>query len=476
MYAALVALGALTLGCGKARPPSLLLIVSDAFRADEIRCDAPEPLTPHLCALAHDGVWFERAYSSSPWTVPSTIGLLTGHHPGAYRMSDWGPDASHWYHVPESEEVLAERLAARGYKVRSYVGAGIVETANALQGFTPFTRAARGVELRRADTVQRLALDVSIHRNQQLLPALSFLLDPPDASYFALCWIRDPHALYAPPRKHRDRVEVPDDLPRSRDYYLGLGHRDRPDAHPPQRKLRSVGAGLEPVEVAFLRDLYRAEVRSVDERVGYLMRALELSGRRSDTLVVFTSDHGEAFGEHGKFLHSAHHYEELVSIPVILAGPGIPKGRVVRESVAHVDLVPTLESLLGLDSKEGADGRSFADLLRGDARSDEAAHYLAEPQRNTERYALVKGHFKLIRKPDLDVEELYNVVDDPEERRDLLAEKPEVAERLRRHLVRIRDAVARRREENLEKAPSGDEALGLQEATEAQLRAIGYID
>ena len=484
----LAVLALLAAGCESAvERPNVLILVSDAFRADALSCAGGEARTPNLCSLAERGVLFENAFSNAPWTLPSSIALMSGRSPGWFKRAaeiSELEEGARFYRVPDGDVLLAEALAGHGYESRLDVENPVAKRGNAFQGFRP--GAIEGEALN--ELVEALRAEGAPMRDRRYRRPL-WLVDlfrrigngeAPDATPFlALHWIDDPHAPYEPPPGLLPEA-VPDGLPHPVAWYAGLGHRHRPEKD--QRKLRRVASELSDDEIAFLRHLYHLEIESVDERIGLVLDALDRAGLADSTIVVFTSDHGEAFGEHGDFLHGVSLYGELVRVPLIFAGPGVEGGRRVEAPVSHLDVMPTLLGLLGLDGLAETPGpfagESLAPVLRGSGTVPRRAIYVASPDR-TARDSVIHGRYRLLaeRRGDGEGErtELYDHVADPGERRDLSAELPEVRDDLLRALARFRD------EEHriwLARQEAGEAGLSEEErtATERALRAVGYID
>ncbi len=460
-------------GCAEPPPTNLLLIVSDTLRADALSCYGGTAATPNLCGLAAEGALFERAYGNGPWTLPAAVALLTGSHASVHERPPASEgDGRGFYYVNEEERLLAERLRERGYRVLAFVENEMVLRPNALQGFElrevfePRIPAAQAIR-------DAIGIDLSDYRYKRILPILNHLLVEAEGPFFALQWIMDPHAVYFPPRRFLDAVPVdPAELPHPPIYYARLESKSNPERE--TRNLNKLAPTLSEAELRFVEELYLREVESMDERVGYILEALRRRGLRDRTLVVFTSDHGEGFGEHGRYLHSGRWlYEEFVHVPLIAAGPGVAPGLRIGQPVSHVDLVPTLAELLGVPAPEGLQGSSLAALLEG--RSDEAHRtpYIADTARQRGYEALVDGRYKLIVRPEGD--ELYDLSQDDGERRDLAGARPELLASLRRRLAEVRaDNEARRREN----AALGDAETLRDTARETrdQLEALGYAE
>ncbi|HEX4952152.1 MAG TPA: sulfatase-like hydrolase/transferase [Thermoanaerobaculia bacterium] len=472
LFLALLATGLVACRRDPPRPWNVLLIVSDTMRADALTCYGGPTRTPNICGLAERGVRFERAYTNAPWTLPSTASLFTSKYASQFAPTVLpNPDLIR-IRVPDSEVLLAEALTTRGYDTLSHVENTIAGRPNALQGLvTNLLKGQRGGPL-----PPELGFDASIHRYRRLVPILRYLSSPGPRPFYGLYWFRDPHAPYSPPDKHSAGLDaIP--LPHPLDYYRGLAHGSVPERG--ERKLRNALPELSAVELALLRDMYHREAESIDERVGNLLRALELSGRKERTIVVFTSDHGEAFGEHGHYLHGEGYHEEVVRVPLIVAGPAVPAGRVVEDPVALVDLMPTLSELLRVAYLVEPQGLSLVPLMRGRRPAElvDRVHYLVNPIREAGTDAAFWGRYKLITAENDRILELYDLEKDPGEKTNLAAQEPSIVARLILALRKIRAENARRQaileaaEGRVPGAVSAED-----EETQRQLKAVGYVD
>ncbi len=452
--------------------PSILLVVSDTLRADALECYGGAARTPNICSLAERGARFERAYSNGPWTLPSAVSMTSGNPSSQYALPmRVGSEQPIRFQIPDAEVLLAEALAERGYDRVSMLENPLAGQSNNRQGFSPRPLAGRMAP----EIDPRLGFDDSIRRNRKLAPALRYLRGAGERPFFLLVWINDPHAYYSPPPKYMMALEEEArSLPRPLAFYVRLGHANRPEEG--EHKLRDVLTGMSGAELQFLKKLYLGEVESVDERVGYLLRALELAGRARDTVVVFTSDHGEGFGEHGSYLHGETFYDELLHVPLLVAGPGIDPGQRIETPVSHVDLMPTLAELTAAECLERPLGRSLAPLLRGErpAALVERDHYVVSPLRDEGVDALIRGRYKLIAAQEDRKLELYDLIADPGETRTLATTRQEVAHDLLRAMRRLRKANEERRQETL--ARVGVPSQAEDEETLRQLKALGYVD
>lgn len=450
---------------------NLLLIVSDTLRADALSCYGAATATPNICSLAERGALFERAYSNAPWTLPSVVSMMSGNPSSQYALPRGAGKQQFNFRIPDQEVLLAEALGERGYDRASLLENPLAGDSNTRQGFAAKPPAARLAP--RVDP--RLGFDATIRRNRKLELELRYLAGSPQRPFFLLHWFNDPHAFYSPPPSYLEALapEVAK-LPRPLDFYLKIGHPERPSKG--QRNLRRLLPELSAAELAFLHRLYLKEVEFVDARVGYLLHALELSGRLDSTLVVVTADHGEGFGEHGSYLHGETFYNELLHVPLLMAGPGIRPGLRFDFPVSHLDLMPTLAALLGVECLESPSGASLAPALRGEASTElgEREHYIVSPLRDEATDALIQGRYKLIAKEQDRALELYDLIADPGETRNLAELRPEVATAMLRRVRQWRKRNEERRQVTL--ARVGATPPAEDKETLEQLKALGYIE
>ncbi len=461
-----------------APPPNVLFIVSDTLRADALDCDRGGKRTPALCSLAKRGVVFENTYAGGPWTLPSSVSMLTGSHPTTYATLSLeaardAPDRNGFFRVPDDEILLADALTARGYDAIHFAEGGVAERTNVFQGMAgqkvDVAQAADDV----APFLPAIREDVIDPRYDRFVGALQFLAKSGEQPFFLLVWIHDPHAIYAPPIRFWKGIDPdPPYLPHPANFYARLGHKNRPDAH--LRRLRDHEPFMAE-EKALLIRLYHAEVESVDYRIGQILEILRQRNLMTNTVIAFTSDHGEGFGEHKEYLHGNSFYEELMKVPLILAGPGFPSGQRVTERVSHIDLMPTLCDVLDVDCLQDAQGASLRRFLKTPDRASNAhTLYAAAPLRNHLRDMLIEGDYKLIVSADETVQ-LYDLARDPRELRNLVRKQPAVVRRMRATLETVRADNEERRRVNLGRTDAntlqktGDQTL-------EQLRALGYVE
>jgi arylsulfatase A-like enzyme len=407
-----VVLVAVAPGCRPLVAPAprgnLILISVDTLRADHLGCYGYQrPTSPNIDRLATGGVLFEHAEAQAPWTLPSHATMLTGLLPARHGMLDDGR------RLPSGIPTLAESLQQAGFRTAGFVN--VVHLAPSFgfaRGFDTYT-----VEPTHAGQIQTVSAG-------RVGGAIQVWIDEHrDEPFFVFFHTFDVHTDYRPAETFQKA-------------FVGPYHGTLEGTSRALREASAGGRAFGPDDIAHVRDLYDAGIRQLDENLRGLLDFLDRSGLAKETFVVLTSDHGEEFGEHGRFLHGHSLHDELLHVPLIIRGPGIPSGVRVPERVGLVDLVPTLQALLGVPPFAVSDGRDLAPLWRG--TGDAAPRpVFAETDRHTRLrdstphlVSVTLGSHKLIRDLTHDRSTLYDLDADPGELDDRAAAEPATVARL----------------------------------------------
>jgi arylsulfatase A-like enzyme len=421
--------------------PSVLLLLVDTLRADRLGCYGARPSpSPRTDALARDGLVFEQAIAQSPWTLPSVATLFTGHHPSTHGLLADHPEGSF---LPEGFATLADCARRAGVTTVAMSANFLVSPGtNLTSGFETFV----GLPEDRAVQEEASAADLNA-------AFLAWLRQNRGTRFFAYVHYLDPHEPYDPPAAHR--VPAAPGLPPA----VASGHvRDLTRAIK-----RGKRPPLPPAEVAHLRRLYDGEVAGWDDALDALLDGLTAAGVRDTTVVVVTADHGEEFQEHGRLGHGTQLYDEVLRVPLVLAGPGIAAGREPRP-VEGIDLFPTLAALLDAAAPAGLPGQ---DLLGGwtprpivaETRSAFAPDGTMMPL-----LAVRTATRKLIYAPTLGRTQLFDLAADPGEQADRFDADPESA------------VLAAALDSWRASLPPPPAPSGVDPDIDQKLRALGYID
>jgi choline-sulfatase len=409
--------------------------------------------TPHLDRLAAEGVVFDAAYCNSPLCAPARYSLLTGQLPSAHGGYDnaaaLAPDAptyAHWLRHAGYRTILAGKMHFIGAdQLHGFEERLTTDIYPADFTWTPDWRHPEvrpswyhnmGSVLDAGPCVRTNQLDYDDEVVYAARQKLFDLARDPDPRPFCLTVsLTHPHDPYAIPDDYWNLYRDDDiDAPR-----VPHAPADE-DAH--SRRLRGVidieRTPVDAERVRAARRAYYGAISYVDEQVGKLLRTLEQTGQADDTVIVFTSDHGDMLGERGLW-YKMSFFEPASRVPLLVHAPGRLRARRVAQAVSHVDLLPTLVDLAGGAAPFGVAGRSLLPHLTGGAGHDEvAAEYLAEGAL-APIVMLRRGPYKYVHSP-ADPDQFYHLADDPDELRNLAADPGRHADAL----AQLRAEAARR--------------------------------
>ncbi|HEY6562669.1 MAG TPA: sulfatase-like hydrolase/transferase [Polyangiaceae bacterium] len=375
----------------KARPAaalpadlSVILITIDTLRFDLGHAGNPRPVSPNLDRLAKRSVVFDNAYALASYTSKSLPPMLIGKYP-----SETDRGWSHFNRFGKRDTFVQERLQSAGVRTVSVQGYWYF-----FQAGVGFERGFDVVDSSAAPRVVQMEGDKSANSDKLSDAALEQLKKPENTAKRFFCWVHyiDPHTEYV---LHEG-------------FDFGKGSRER----------------------------YDSEVAFVDHHVGRILEHVEKSDLGKRTAIIVTSDHGEAFGEHGMIRHGFELWEELVRVPLIVYVPGVAPRR-IQERRSAIDVVPTLLELYGQKppSGEGDDfvsGESLMpDLFPAPGRQPEKKIVFVDMPagpNNADRQAFIENDLKLITS-DTRPLGLYDLRKDPAEKHDLLDE-PEQKEKV----------------------------------------------
>ncbi|HWM90816.1 MAG TPA: sulfatase-like hydrolase/transferase [Thermoanaerobaculia bacterium] len=402
VLAVLAVLAALPAAAAPPRRPDVLLITIDTLRADALGFAGNRRVpTPVLDRLAAGGRVFTNAHAHNVVTLPSHANILTGLHPYQHGIRD-----NSGFRLPGDVPTLATVLRGAGYATAAFVGAYPLDSEFGLdRGFQVYDdRTTRGADDEEFQLAERRGDEV-------VGPALKWWQAQKGKPRFLWVHLYDPHAPYAPP---------------------------------------------EPFASRFPKDPYLGEIAATDSFLVPLLGPL-LDGKES-ALVVMTSDHGEALGDHGELTHGLFAYEATLKVPLVLWGPGVQPGKDGRPA-RHVDIFPTVLQATGIEAKGARPGRS----LLSPVGKDEPVTYFEALSTNLNRgWAPLRGVLRQGRKLiALPLPELYDLPKDPGEKQNRIDEDRPAA----------RTLIAELPEESVWPPQRGTLPTGEEE----RLRSLGYL-
>ncbi len=427
--------------------PNILVICSDQHhtRMSGYR-DFPVQ-TPHLDALAERGTHFTRAYCNSPVCVPSRMSFITGKY--VHQIDSWhigvplDPEEMTWsrrLHNAGIESTLLGKLDMCGeYQDAGFTHHKILRRRRAFPQIPlkePFAARLKGYV--RPD--KRKWVENACTRPPELMSdgsggENSVLIGNYDHDRIVTNWALDylrekgknkstqPWALYVGHLFPHWPFSVPEAYynlynPATVDLPIDASFPNE-NLHPALRHFQSALGidGLSEENVRKVIATYYGMISCMDAMVGEILTELQTQGFADNTVIIYTSDHGESLGEHGLFYKQCA-YEGSVGIPLIVSGPDLPQGQQIDHPVSLVDMYPTLMDIAGLDTEPDHPGHSWLPTIHGDHKPDYA---FSEYHGNFLRHAwymLVREQYKYIYY-DNERPSLFNIQEDPQECNDL---------------------------------------------------------
>lgn len=414
--------------------PNMLVIMSDQH-SPHVLGSAGDPYvrTPHLDALASNAVAFNNTYCASPLCVPSRMSFLTGRHPSDINV--WtnpcllDPDTPTFAHaltLAGYDTVLCGRMHFAGVDQHHGFSRRLVgDVSGARDESQPLfenkiPRHTSGQDARSVrdagpgrtsyiafdDDVTRSARDYLRQRQNQQTAAPFCMV----VGYLL------PHNPYVCPltlfEEYMERVDIPD-VPAA----------ELESLHPAMRQWREVRDvnSLTREEIRRARAAYYGLVTYLDQQIGQVLAALSESGLADDTIVVYTSDHGEMAGEHGMWWKESF-YEASVKVPMLWSGRGLGQGTKIERPVSLLDVAPTLLAMGEAEPLPGCRGRSLLPLLMGasSTSSDDEPIFAEVMVRGVSAARMIRrGRWKLIYYHGFEHPQMFDLVTDPQEQHDL---------------------------------------------------------
>ena len=443
-----------------AAPKNIFLIAADTLRWDQVGAEvAGKPLTPYLDEFTRDCLSFKNAYAQCPWTLPSFMSLFTGRCEFNHRVNSGRPLDPQ---IPLLIEKISEKFITFGF----HSGMGMRKRWGYSRGFDYYHKVPY------TSPLFPKAAHTLFHEAAALLEKSRF----PDFFFFLHTYqVHDP---YTPPEE----------------FLLKLNR------EPKYKKLAVVNQNApwktfqpvdEELKEAYI-ELYRAEIHAFDAYFGAFMQKLKQLGLYDNAMIIFLSDHGEEFYEHRGWTHSHSLYDELIKVPLLIKFPGAEfKGLEIGENAGLIDLIPTILSYYKIGNEAAKiDGIDLMPLIRGEESlpreflisSISESRYIRQIPA---KFAFIHGDYKIIYNEEFSDEDLeyfrpyglppqtpkievYNLKEDPLEKRNIAARQSALVKRVMPIIVKIkkiiRDNLLRRGKEQ-----------GLDDEARKQLESLGYI-
>ncbi|MDO8684926.1 MAG: sulfatase-like hydrolase/transferase [Armatimonadota bacterium] len=416
---------------------NVLVVMFDSLRYDYLAFNGhPYIKTPNFDAFAAESVFFGNAIAEYPITIPSRTAMVTGNY--TFPNRTWEP-------LRDTDVTFLPKLNEAGYHTCAFSDSPFKREAKMDRDFAEFHHYPTGKCHAPINPDRKVSLDnvyftpdscevevrcyTSSASNRMEMMEREGICSPDIITRDATKWLEthadndnpfflwldyfDPHEPWDPPAPYCDM------------YDPGYTGKEIP--------MPALWADrLTPEELRHIRAQYAGCVTQVDNEFGKLRAAMERLGLWDDTIVLLISDHGEPFGEHGTVRkHFVPLYEELCHFVYMIRDPqGSLKGRRIDALVQNTDLAPTLMKRLGLEFSD-CDGVDLNPLIRGEVAEVHEAAFLGALQY---REAVRTLEWKFIDNRGERENELYNLLNDPEERNNLLSAEPAIAKKLHRML------------------------------------------
>ncbi|HXI03653.1 MAG TPA: sulfatase [Candidatus Saccharimonadales bacterium] len=444
--------------------PNVILILTDTLRPDYLGCYGFEgDVSPNLDALAGEAVRFTSVFSAAPWTKPAVASIFTSLDPRTHRVLDH--EGKFWIKtggdlkttaLPESAVTLAEVLAAAGYRTGAWVANGwITKGLGFAQGFGEFHSAK---------------LDTNVYDAAKIWePAWSWIAKVKDGHrpFFVYLHLMDVHGPWRWSPEDYEAVRKSPSLP----------------ANLPDKLLAKHFKPLQSRDIDFpgfdttipsWRAVYASRVRSLDRQMGRLFAKLRAAGLLDSTVILFTADHGEQLGERSGWGHGSSLHQNQIHIPLIIRPPGgIEEGRSVDGVASSLDIMPTILEAAGITrAPKGMQGTSlWRTVVSGSPLPHPEWAFSTGVRQDAGIESVRSGRYELIRYGSFDPPsyELYDLLVDPGESKNLVPRRPEVLSRLRDGLDRHGAELARTPTLLKSSSPVSPEEI-------EKLKSLGYID
>ena len=414
----------------KATNYNVILIGIDTLRADHLGCYGyHRPTSPTINELAKNGILFKNCFAQAPATAPSFMSIMTSRYPTYHGIDEniggTGRVICRTYMLDPAIPTLAAILKKNGYQTAAFTAGGNVHP---LAGFGigfDYYSVKHGLtgNLRSGARKRTLLSD-------ELRPWLS---QHARENFFLFLHTYAAHNPWEPPKRYRQFF-----APEAEERLIAPLFRNKTKPGRASRKsllkqsrgetyhaLHSFVNLEELKDVACLKALYDGAIRYVDECVAELLETVHALKLLERTVIVFTSDHGEEFLEHGRLSH-LQLYNELLRVPLIINVPNLKKSAAVDQIVRSIDILPTILELLRIKRIPPTQGVSLIPAL------ERNLNLLAVAESETRGYSVQNKKYKYIypryKSYKIRTDELYDLEKDPNEKENILLEKPRIAE------------------------------------------------
>ena len=403
--------------------PNVVWILLDTCRAENLSSYGNERATsPIIDTLAARGVLFENHYAQSTWTARSVTSYMSGRYFPVPRLN-LGGQLQYSRIPPRTERILPEIMKANAWDTYMFTAhTAYVGPKSELGRAFDYS-----VEAHRSDPSQLSPTFADL--NEAIQPVLEGNMSQPFFMYIHAMDTHFPHVLDEPFDGWIDPEYTSEHLDSIADGQLAL---------------RKDGQAFSQADKDYFRAQHDGSIAYADEQIGKLLKELDRLGLTENTIFIIGADHGDALGEDGWTIAHAQagSSDQVLRVPLIIAGPGVPEGKRIDALTENVDIVPTLVDLLGLEHDAQFDGESLVPLMHGEQQAEPDDFVFAWhggfSYENPTTLTLRTKDYKFDYLPEDGTEHLWRVPDNLSAREDLIAYKPKVAKELKAKLFNER--------------------------------------
>ncbi|MCK5004744.1 MAG: sulfatase [Candidatus Aminicenantes bacterium] len=423
------------------KSPNILFIVVDTLRPDHTSIEDPElGTTAYLKdTLLPDSIYFRKGYSNSPWTLPSVSSMITSRYPSQLGIR------SLISKIDEEDFTITELMREEGYRTGAVISHILLKESYGIsQGFDYFNDRNISGEF---------GNHIAISSPGVTKDAINFIQAKKGGKFFLFLHYFDPHYIYL---DHEKETEYKGKF-RSKDISY-LREQIRKDEYSGK-------------DTEYLKYCYNTEIRLTDFYIGKVINELKRSGIYENTIIIFTSDHGEEFIERGWLGHSTTLYKEQTGVPIIIKP--VDKSHLSLRNfenipVSNIDLVPTLISMAGLKRMPGISGK---DLFNSDPDNHDFFGEVSQKEfgSDIELVSVTWRNWKVIKDLNNNRFELYNINEDIEEKENIIGSVPDISSKLK---LKIQKWMKNMRKPGAK----GKKRRSLSDSEREKLKTLGYIN
>lgn len=424
---------------------NILLISVDMLRADHVSCynNKLEIKTENIDSLANTGILFEKTNCQSSWTLPSFVSLFTSLYPSVHHAGEPLSSTNQLSKVPQNLKFLSLILRENSYDTAAFITNVFLSSAfwfgNNFETFVNYSN--------QIDASEKITNN-----------AIQFLKRERSRPYFLWLHYLDPHEYHTYVKIDMDRE------------YDGRFRKEEIDWN----KLRLGAYRLDARERKYIHSRYLGNIKYVDEQVGNIIKTLKELNLYDTTLIIFTSDHGEEFWEHGKLDHGHSAYEEALKVPLIFSlSKVLPKRARISQLVELIDIVPSILDLCDIKSAAIMQGKTLLPYFSNTTIKDEKFAFSENMLYTEDKKSIQNDRYKLIYFTVSDRYEFYDLKKDPQEWRNIYSADDKIASEFRKKL----SGWIQNNKEFSQKVLKGEKVTPalLDKETKESLKSLGYV-